>query len=80
MEKDLRSLVEILARKDRANALIVGETGVGKTSLIRSLIGKLTQKELPASISNIQPYELDLISLSQGVSYKGEIEDSSYLS
>lgn len=75
MEKDLRSLVEILARKDRANALIVGETGVGKTSLIRSLIGKLTQKELSASISNIQPYELDLISLSQGVSYKGEIED-----
>ena len=75
MEKDLRSLVEILARKDRANALIVGETGVGKTSLIRSLIGKLTQKEHPASISNIQPYELDLISLSQGVSYKGEIED-----
>ena len=75
MEKDLRSLVEILARKDRANALIVGETGVGKTSLIRSLIGKLTQNELPASLSNIQPYELDLISLSQGVSYKGEIED-----
>lgn len=75
MEKDLRSLVEILARKDRANALIVGETGVGKTSLIRSLIGKLTQNELPASISNIQPYDLDLISLSQGVSYKGEIED-----
>ena len=75
MEKDLRSLVEILARKDRANALIVGETGVGKTSLIHSLIGKLTQNELPASISNIQPYELDLISLSQGVSYKGEIED-----
>lgn len=75
MEKDLRSLVEILARKDRANTLIVGETGVGKTSLIRSLIGKLTQNELPASLSNIQPYELDLISLSQGVSYKGEIED-----
>lgn len=75
MEKDLRSLVEILARKDRANALIVGETGVGKTSIIRSLIGKLTQNELPASISNIQPYDLDLISLSQGVSYKGEIED-----
>ena len=75
MKKDLRSLVEILARKDRANALIVGETGVGKTSLIRSLIGKLTQNELPASLSNIQPYELDLISLSQGVSYKGEIED-----
>lgn len=75
MENDLRSLVEILARKDRANALIVGDTGVGKTSLIRKLTDKLTKGELPASISSIQPYELDLIALSQGVSYKGEIED-----
>ena len=75
MEDDLHSLVEILARKDRANALIVGETGIGKTSLIRKLTEKLAQGKLPASISNIQPYELDLIALSQGVSYKGEIED-----
>lgn len=75
MENDLRSLVEILARKDRANALIVGDTGVGKTSLIRKLTDNLTKSELPASISTIQPYELDLIALSQGVSYKGEMED-----
>ena len=75
VENDLRSLVEILARKDRANALIVGDTGVGKTSLIRKLTDNLTKGELPASISTIQPYELDLIALSQGVSYKGEMED-----
>lgn len=75
MEKELRSLIEILARKDRANVLITGETGVGKTSLIRGFINKLVGGTLPASVSNIQPYELDLISLSQGVSYKGEIED-----
>lgn len=75
MDNDLRSLVEILARKDRANALIVGDTGVGKTSLIRKLTDNLTKGELPASISTIQPYELDLIALSQGVSYKGEMED-----
>ena len=75
MENDLRSLVEILARKDRANALIVGDTGVGKTSLIRKLTDNLTKGELPASIITIQPYELDLIALSQGVSYKGEMED-----
>lgn len=75
MENDLRSLVEILARKDRANALIVGDTGIGKTSLIRKLTDNLTKGELPASINSIQPYELDLIALSQGVSYKGEMED-----
>ena len=75
MEKELRQLIEILARKDRANVLIKGETGVGKTSLIRGLVKMLQEGKLPASISNIQPYELDLIALSQGVSYKGEIED-----
>lgn len=75
MEKELLLLIEILARKDRANVLIKGETGVGKTSLIHGLINMLKANKLPSSISNIKPFELDLISLSQGVSYKGEIED-----
>lgn len=75
MERELRLLIEILARKDRANVLIKGETGVGKTSLLHGLMNMLKEDELPASISDITPYELDLISLSQGVSYKGEIED-----
>ncbi|MGN0229004.1 MAG: AAA family ATPase [Muribaculaceae bacterium] len=75
MESQLRSLIEVLARKDRANALIIGETGVGKTSLIEGLVNMKDDGNLPASLSDIEPYELDLISLSQGVSYKGEIED-----
>lgn len=74
-EKKIRSVIEVLARKDRANILIVGETGTGKTSLIRGLLNLATEEKLPTSISRIEPYELDLISFSQGISYKGEIED-----
>ena len=74
-DKDILSIVEVLARKDRANILIVGETGVGKTSLIGGILQRLRDKKVPASLENLQPYELDLIALSQGVSYKGEIED-----
>ena len=74
-DKEILSIVEILARKDRANLLIVGETGVGKTSLIDSIVQRVRDKKVPSSLENMQPYELDLISLSQGVSYKGEIED-----
>lgn len=69
------SMGEVLARKDRANILIVGETGVGKTSLINGIIQRVRDKNVPVSLENLQPYELDLIALSQGVSYKGEIED-----
>ena len=74
-DNEIMSVIEVLARKDRANILIVGETGVGKTSLIHSLLQRLRDKKVPASLENIQPYELDLIAISQGVSYKGEIED-----
>lgn len=74
-DKEILSVVEVLARKDRANILIVGETGVGKSSLIMGILQRLRDKKVPASLENLQPYELDLIALSQGVSYKGEIED-----
>ena len=74
-EQEVRSMTEVLARKDRANLLIVGETGVGKTSLISGILQRVRDKKVPASLESLQPYELDLIALSQGVSYKGEIED-----
>ncbi len=74
-DTELLSIIEVLARKDRANLLIVGETGVGKTSLVHAIVQRLREGSLPASLEALQPFELDLISLSQGVSYKGEIED-----
>lgn len=71
----LKGLIESLSRKDRANIIIVGETGVGKTSLISSLAQKIKDGSIPASLKQLFPVEIDLISISQGVSYKGEIED-----
>lgn len=75
LEGKVKNLIETLSRKDRANVIIVGETGVGKTSLISLLINKISKGTIPSSLKNLYPVELDLIALSQGVSYKGEIED-----
>lgn len=74
-DSEIVSIIEVLARKDRANILIVGETGVGKTSLINGILTRLQKKNVPSSLESMQLFELDLIALNQGVTYKGEIED-----
>ena len=74
-EKEIKSMIETLSRKDRANLIIIGETGVGKSSLITGFLKKLKDGTMPNSLKFLYPVELDLISISQGVSYKGELED-----
>jgi len=74
-EKEIKSMIETLSRKDRANLIIIGETGVGKTSLINGFLKKIKDGSMPNSLKSIYPVELDLITIAQGVSYKGELED-----
>lgn len=74
-EKEIRSMIEILSRKDRANLIITGETGVGKSSLITGLLKKLKDGSMPNSLKSLHPVELDSIAIAQGVTYKGELED-----
>lgn len=73
--EEVRSMMDVMARKDRANLLIVGDGGVGKTSLIHALLRMGADGKWPSCLKQAELFELDLISLSQGVSYKGEIED-----
>lgn len=74
-DREIKSMIETLSRKDRANLIIIGETGVGKSSLIAGLLKKLKEGSMPSSLKSLHPVELDLISIAQGVSYKGELED-----
>lgn len=74
-EKENRSAIEVLVRKDRANLLVVGDTGVGKTSFVEGLVKMICEGRAPSSLASMKIIELDLIALSQGVSYKGEVED-----
>lgn len=75
LDNKVKGMIETLSRKDKANLMIIGENGVGKTSLIKALLQCIQTGELPSSLRNLYPVELDLISLTQGVTYKGEVED-----
>ncbi|MFH1119792.1 MAG: ATP-dependent Clp protease ATP-binding subunit [Bacteroidota bacterium] len=75
MEKEILSIIEALGRKFKSNVLILGESGVGKTSLINGLAHRLSDKIIPGFLTDIKLFELDASSLVAGANYKGEIED-----
>ena len=74
-EKETRTLVEILGRKSKSNAILVGEAGVGKTTLVEGFALQLSRGEVPKHLKKSRLFQLDLSLLVAGTSYKGEVED-----
>ena len=74
-EKEISIIFEILGRKTKANLLVTGESGVGKTSLINGFCIQLAQGNVPDFLKGAKAYELDNALLSADASYKGEVED-----
>jgi len=74
-EKEIEIIYEILGRKTKANLLITGESGVGKTSLIHGFLHKLTSDQVPGFLNDAVAYELDVAALGGDAQYKGEVED-----
>lgn len=74
-EKEIEELIEILLRKNKNNPLLLGEAGVGKTAIVEELARKISNGEVPDSLSNYKIIEMDTGSLISGTRYRGEFED-----
>lgn len=74
-DKEIAIIYEILGRKTKANLLITGESGVGKTSLVNGFVSRLAADEAPSFLNGAIAYELDTAALGGDAQYKGEVED-----
>ena len=72
---ETQKITEILCRFSKQNVLIIGDSGIGKTTLINSFVQKVIAGQVPDVLSNLAVFELDMGALIAGASYKGEIED-----
>ena len=74
-EDEMSVIFEILGRKTKANLLITGEAGVGKSSLVSGFVQKVAADKVPSFLSGAAAYELDTAALGSDAQYRGEVED-----
>ncbi|MFO7563834.1 MAG: type VI secretion system ATPase TssH [Enhygromyxa sp.] len=72
--REIRQLIDILARRRKNNPIIVGEPGVGKTALVEGLALAIVKGEVPDLLKNTELISLDMGLLNAGASIKGEFE------
>lgn len=71
---ETEQVIQILARKKKANPVLVGESGVGKTSIIYNLVKKIEDGNVPEPLKNKIIYSLNLGKLVAGTKYRGDFE------
>jgi len=74
-DDEVQRTIEILCRRQKNNAILVGEPGVGKTAIAEGLALRITRNEVPPILKNTTIYALDLSSLVAGTRYRGDFEE-----
>lgn len=73
-EKEIERTAQILCRRRKNNPLLVGDPGVGKTSIAEGLAWLITQNKAPKPLNSAVIYSLDIGSLIAGTKYRGDFE------
>src|SRR5262245_7963215 len=73
-EQEIEQTVEILARRRKNNAVLIGEAGVGKTAIVEGLARRIVERDVPATLSGVRVVAVDLAGMLAGAQYRGQFE------
>ncbi len=74
-EDEISRIVQILSRRTKNNPCLVGEPGVGKTSIAEALAEKIEAGEIAGPVASKRVLALDLPAMVAGSKYRGEFEE-----
>ena len=74
-EEELKRLVHILLRRTKNNPVLIGEPGVGKTSIVEGFAQLVANGNVPPALKSISVRRLDVATLIAGTMYRGQFED-----
>ncbi|MDK7163837.1 MULTISPECIES: ATP-dependent Clp protease ATP-binding subunit [Winkia] len=74
-KNEMERVMQILSRRTKNNPVLIGEPGVGKTSVVEGLAQAIVAGDVPETLKDKQLYSLDMGSLVAGSRYRGDFEE-----
>lgn len=74
-DNELKTMVNTLSRRKKNNVIIVGDPGVGKTSLVHGLAFLIKKQKVPMVLRNKRIMQLNPTSLVAGTQWRGMLEE-----
>ena len=74
-KKEIERIIQILSRRTKNNPCLIGEPGVGKTSVIEGLAEEIVSGEVPENLKGKRVVTLDISGMVAGAKYRGDFEE-----
>ena len=74
-ETEIERLTTVLSRRDRHNAILIGDSGSGKRTIIHGLAQKIADRKARQSVADFRIVVLDQALLVAGTKYRGQFEE-----
>jgi ATP-dependent Clp protease ATP-binding subunit ClpC len=74
-DKEIRAVMKTLVRRLKANPLLLGEPGVGKTAVVEGVAQRLIERTAPDRLKQLRIVELSMGNLVAGTKYRGTFEE-----
>ncbi len=73
-EDEIMRVIQILGRRKKNNAMLIGDPGVGKSAIVEGIAIRITTGEIPPSLKDRRLISLDIASVVAGTRYRGDFE------
>jgi ATP-dependent Clp protease ATP-binding subunit ClpC len=74
-QKEIKRIKQILVRRTKNNAVLIGEAGVGKTAIVEGFAQLVADGNVPDILKNKRVVMLDLAAMVAGTKYRGQFEE-----